>query len=146
MKNRPSICCIENGKILLLQYTYNQATVYCLPGGNVDFGETLEQCIVRELTEEIGLKVQVGPCLLIVETPTRDQNDYILHHIYLATSFNGKIEINKNETTAQAAEWVNLETLAKLNLYPNIAEDLLEQLSETEPKLKYLGVIPQTWH
>ena len=37
------------------------------PGGTLEPGETMEQCIARELREEMGLRVRVGPRLTVVQ-------------------------------------------------------------------------------
>lgn len=36
------------------------------PGGKIDDGETMPECIQRELKEEMGLNIDVGPCLTVV--------------------------------------------------------------------------------
>ena len=47
---------VEDGKILL---TYNvNADLWMIPGGGVEPGESLEDCVVRELEEETGYVVR----------------------------------------------------------------------------------------
>src|SRR5687768_13545979 len=43
-------------RVLLTQRADNG--LWCLPGGLVEFGETVEQALVRELSEEIGVVVE----------------------------------------------------------------------------------------
>lgn len=44
---------------------------WCLPGGKIDPGETLEQCAEREAFEETGLRVELDTLLGIFSDPTR---------------------------------------------------------------------------
>ncbi|MBU1695210.1 MAG: A/G-specific adenine glycosylase, partial [Verrucomicrobia bacterium] len=37
------------------------------PGGGRDPGESMKKCIARELKEEMGLRLEVGPCLTVVQ-------------------------------------------------------------------------------
>ncbi len=37
------------------------------PGGKLDPGEDLESCLAREILEELGIEVKVGPVIQIVE-------------------------------------------------------------------------------
>jgi TDG/mug DNA glycosylase family protein len=49
-------------RVLLVRFDWPNKTVWALPGGGVDSGETLERAIVRELAEESGLReVELGP-------------------------------------------------------------------------------------
>jgi len=52
---------IENGsgKILLLRRanTASGNGAWCLPGGKIDYGQTAEQAVIREVAEETGLQV-----------------------------------------------------------------------------------------
>jgi len=45
------------GEALLVKRTDNG--LWCIPGGHVDLGETLEAAVLRELLEETGLKAKV---------------------------------------------------------------------------------------
>lgn len=46
----------KDGKVLLVKRNNEPFKNYwCLPGGHIDFGETAEEAIVREVREETGL-------------------------------------------------------------------------------------------
>jgi ADP-ribose pyrophosphatase YjhB (NUDIX family)/ubiquinone/menaquinone biosynthesis C-methylase UbiE len=47
----------EAGEVLLIRRSDNGR--WCLPGGHVDYGETVSQCAVREAYEETGVVVEV---------------------------------------------------------------------------------------
>lgn len=47
----------DKGEVLLAKRTDNG--LWCIPGGHVDLGETVEQACLRELAEETGLQAQV---------------------------------------------------------------------------------------
>ena len=49
-------------RVLLVRFEFPQTTLWAMPGGGVDPGETHEQAIARELAEEAGLeRVVLGP-------------------------------------------------------------------------------------
>jgi ADP-ribose pyrophosphatase YjhB (NUDIX family)/ubiquinone/menaquinone biosynthesis C-methylase UbiE len=57
---RSGTCAIvldDAGKVLLTRRADNG--LWCLPGGHLDFGETIQECVVREAYEETGLVVEV---------------------------------------------------------------------------------------
>ena len=84
MKVRPSVAIIENEKVLLMRYRYGETDVYNLPGGNVDAGETLEQTLVRELQEELGIQISVGEMLLAGEVILPQQKTDVLPLLFKA--------------------------------------------------------------
>ena len=47
---------IRDGRVLLV---HNERDEWELPGGRIELGETPEQCVAREITEESGLPVEV---------------------------------------------------------------------------------------
>ncbi len=56
---------------------------WSLPGGAVEVGETLEACVAREMLEETGLDVEVGPVIEVFDRITRDDDGRVQYHYVL---------------------------------------------------------------
>jgi 8-oxo-dGTP pyrophosphatase MutT (NUDIX family) len=51
---------LQDERVLLLK---NERAEWELPGGRIELGETPEDCVMREIAEETGWKVTIGPIL-----------------------------------------------------------------------------------
>jgi 8-oxo-dGTP diphosphatase len=73
-----ALCLLEHdGRLLMLQQSHRRG--WTLPGGLVDRGETAAQGACREVTEEIGLRVEVGLPIGTVVEPRQRRADVIFH-------------------------------------------------------------------
>jgi len=54
---------VRDGQVLIGQRRVDQPmpSLWEFPGGKIEPGETPEQALVRELTEEIGIYAEIGP-------------------------------------------------------------------------------------
>ncbi len=55
---RSTVCAVieRDNKVLLVKRNHEPFKDYwCLPGGHIDFGETAQQAVIREVKEETGL-------------------------------------------------------------------------------------------
>jgi len=70
----------EQDRVLLVKTTYNRAHPWGVPGGSLEYGETPEDAVVREVWEETSLKVEIDR-FLFVKTwiPDRVGMYYICH-------------------------------------------------------------------
>ena len=75
---------VANGKVLIVKRKYDPlAGQWSLPGGGVELGETLEDSIVREMREETGLEIEVGPVIEVFDRITRDDDGEVRYHFVL---------------------------------------------------------------
>ena len=75
---------VQDGKVLLVKRKYEPlAGRWSLPGGAVEVGETLETCVAREMLEETGLEVRVGPVVEVLDRITHDDEGRVLYHFVL---------------------------------------------------------------
>jgi 8-oxo-dGTP diphosphatase len=145
MKIRPAACIIKDKKILLMRYRYGGVDVFNLPGGNLDFGEYMANCVERELYEELNVKVKASEILLFGEMKSRDNTENILHFIFSTEIIDGEPIINKNETSALEVVWIKLEDLPNLKMYPLVGQQLLNKLQNPNNEA-FIGEINQVWY
>jgi len=102
----------EEGKILL-QYRRGK---WDLPKGKLDEGETIEECAVREVEEETGLKnIQLGELLGVT------------NHYY----------IEKGENIDKETYWYAMKVSGEQQLIPQTEEDIMELRWAAENELEY---------
>jgi 8-oxo-dGTP diphosphatase len=125
---------IHQGKILVAQNNESSDHPFQweFPGGKIKSGETEEACIVREITEELNLIVEVAAVLTPVEY------DYKIKAIrlipFVCELISGKIKLNDHN----AVKWVTVDELDELDLAG--ADKVLMQLAENRDRLKkYAG-------
>ena len=57
---------------------------WALPGGFVDYGESLPEAAVREAKEETSLDVELAELLHVYSDPARDPRQHTLSAVYIA--------------------------------------------------------------
>ncbi|MCL4361820.1 (deoxy)nucleoside triphosphate pyrophosphohydrolase [Candidatus Dependentiae bacterium] len=94
------------------------------PGGKVEAGETLQECLKRELFEELGIHAEVGEYFC---TSTFYHKDVLFDMcVFKVPSFKGEIKLNEHSAIA----WVTISELANYD-YPEPDLPIIELLQRT---------------
>ena len=101
---------------------------YALPGGFLNYGERLEECAVREVLEETGVKTKVVELVGIYSSPDRDPRGHFVTAVYHLEPVGGMLKAGDD---AKDAEWVPLDKLPKFAFdHGKIIQDFLSKRKE----------------
>ena len=125
---------IQNKKILITQNSANSDHPFQweFPGGKTKNGESYEQCIIREIQEELDIHIRVREALIAVEY------NYGIKQIrlipFICTIKNGDIKLNHHHQK----DWVSIKQLPEIDF--SEADKKLISLDENLQILqKYTG-------
>ncbi len=75
---------IETPKGIVLIERRNPPHGWAIPGGFVDYGETLEDAARREAKEETSLDVELKNLLYVYSNPSRDPRQHTVSTVFIA--------------------------------------------------------------
>lgn len=118
---------INNNQILLMRRAqgHSSAGGWEYPGGKIEPGETGEQCLKRELFEELCIEAEIGDFLAESTFSIAGKTIHLL--AYLIKNYSGTIQL----TVHDSMEWVPIHDLLSHNQLPAdyiISQKLLEVL------------------
>ena len=130
----------EQDNILLVRHRKGEKTYWLLPGGGLDFGESLFECARRELQEETGLEVEADRMLYVSEAISPDGARHILNLYVMGRVLGGEIGPPPAGDVIDEIAWRPIAELPSLTLYPAIAEHILASHAEGfAHEVRYLG-------
>ena len=98
------------GRVLLVQRAKEPGLgLWTVPGGRLEGQETLAQGVAREVREETGLVVEVGPLSCVVERMGDDFHFVILD--YLARVIGGSLAAGSDASAARFVDEAELHEL-----------------------------------
>ena len=75
---------VDGDRVVLIKRSHPpRQGEWSLPGGRVELGETLVEALRRELREEVGLEVEVGPIVETFDRIHRDAAGRVRYHFVI---------------------------------------------------------------
>lgn len=115
---------VQDGRLLLIKRGVEPSKgKWSIPGGSIEWGETLADAVKREVQEETGLEVEVGRVAGVFDLVTEDGAfHYVLIDLF-ARPIGGELRPGDD---ASNVRWVPLDELDSCELTPHLHERLIE--------------------
>jgi mutator protein MutT len=105
---------------------------WSIPGGRVELGESLADAVRRELREETGLEVMVGPLIEVFDRIQLDDDGALRYHFviidYLCRAVAGTLLAGDD---ADEARWVTSDELERYDIRESAVGVIRKGLSMT---------------
>jgi len=102
----------QGGKLLLIKRKNPPFKgSYALPGGFVEYKETVEEAVVREVEEETGLKTKIDSMIGVYSDPDRDPRGHMISTVFSLVEIGGSI---KGGSDAEKARFFDINHLPDL--------------------------------
>ena len=150
--NLTTLCYIEKEDCYLMMHRVSKkkdpnAGKWIGVGGHLEVGESPEECLVREVYEETGLRLTSYRLRGIVTFVSNEWGSEFMH-LYTADGFEGNLETVQESCTEGVLQWVPKQEVFNLNLWEG-DRIFLKKLIESEAifslKLQYQGDALVDW-
>jgi ADP-ribose pyrophosphatase YjhB (NUDIX family) len=138
--NRPIVgigaVILSDGKVVLVKRRHEPlAGQWSLPGGMLELGESLEAGVAREMLEETGLVVDVGPVIEVFDRILLDENRKVRYHFvlvdYLCRPLAGTL---RSASDVSDVALVHPDDLAGYHLAPKARDVIARALEMNGPR------------
>jgi 8-oxo-dGTP diphosphatase len=88
----------------------NEVGLWDFPGGTVEFGESIEDTVIREFKEEVDIEIELVELLNVVNHILPEEGQHWVSPVYIAKHIGGIPKVLEPEKCPEI-EWVKVEDL-----------------------------------
>ncbi|MDR1026290.1 MAG: (deoxy)nucleoside triphosphate pyrophosphohydrolase [Lactobacillus sp.] len=105
-----------NGKYLITQRAKgkNEEFIWELPGGKQEGDETMEECTIREIKEELGIDITVDE--FIMNVPVENERGQYLLYAYMCSA--SSFDVKHNPNIHNQYKWIDLSEFKNYEFLP----------------------------
>lgn len=117
----------EQGRVLAVRHVKGEDTYWLLPGGGVEYGESLAESLVRELREETGLEVKPGRIAFVNDSIPPGGHRHVVNIYFMAEVCAGRLNLGTEANLAEL-RYMSPDELAAVKFYPDVREAIMPLL------------------
>lgn len=122
----------ENIALVLNRWPIGE--VWSLPGGRLEPGEALTDCVVREVQEETGLLVAPVELACVIDAHNQVHDSHFLVHVFSCRVVTGTLRVQENDEFVTEVKWVKRDEVARYITWPIYRDPVLAFLAGHEQK------------
>ena len=125
---------VRDGRALIIRRAHEpRRGEWSIPGGTVEVGERLTEAVRRELLEETGLEVTVGPAIEMFDRIHRDAEGRVRYH-FVIVDFRCEAPVGTAVAGTDALDvaWVTADQLESYGVNPHAAAVIRKGLEVSE--------------
>lgn len=128
--------CMLDGRLLMIQRHRGKSfgLHWSVPTGKLEVGETPRQCMIRELREEVGIRVDAD-ALIHLATSIVDDRGMVFEYTAFTISLPKRPRLKLERQEIERTEWVGIDRIEGRLVVPyfyNTLTDLLEWQDDGE--------------
>lgn len=121
----------DEGNIALVLNRWGIGDVWSLPGGRLEVGEALTDCVVREVMEETGMLVAPVELVYIIDAHNLEYDNHFLVHVFSCRVVTGALRAPTEDPEEDVIDtrWVTREEVARYVTWSTYRDPLLAYLA-----------------
>ncbi|MEC1179614.1 NUDIX domain-containing protein [Metasolibacillus meyeri] len=101
----------ENNQILLvLRKKSPESGYWSLPGGKVDYMETIESAVIREIKEELGVDIEIERLICVTNHIIQSEDVHYVAPTFIAHITKGNVQ-NKEPHALEKVQWFPIDDI-----------------------------------
>ncbi|HYF92757.1 MAG TPA: NUDIX hydrolase [Symbiobacteriaceae bacterium] len=124
----------DEDNILLVLNRWQIGDVWSLPGGRIEPGEAVTDCVVREVQEETGLLVAPVELAYVIDAHNVPMDMHFLDHVFSCRVVTGTPRVPVDDEFVVDVKWVRRDEVARYITWPVYRDPLLAYLAGHEKK------------
>lgn len=137
---RAALLVRRQDRILLIRHQKNNEKYWLVPGGGVDYGESVLNCLSREMNEELNVTVTDFGNLIFCHDSISPAGTKHIFNLYIEGSVNGSPRVG-DEPNLIEADWFDSAQISDLDMRPPIQKQLIKWLSGQSFNNPYCGAL-----